>query len=185
MCNHPRVLECVEELIGGPVKHAGHARGLYTIFPTRLPRNLTGTSNLHRDSQPFQVGIVVYLRDVEVGQSTNIDGSTKEGGGAYTILPGTHIPICKYLRNRGGDHDEDIRYTSISISISISIDISYIFVDSLRVAADHSMASEYHSEPGPDHMKLQRKLTQDVPPVRINLTSLTHSSCFVFGQTSD
>jgi hypothetical protein len=25
--------------------------GLYTIFPTRLPRNLTGTSNLHRDSQ--------------------------------------------------------------------------------------------------------------------------------------
>eukprot|EP01046_Picozoa_sp_COSAG06_P051312 COSAG06_NODE_8344_length_2198_cov_1.936160_2_plen_229_part_00 len=125
MCNHKNVLPIVEELIGGPVKHSGHARGLYCIFPTRLPTNKVGTSMLHRDSQPFQIGIVVYLRDVEVGESVNRDGTTKRGGGAYTVLPGTHAPVY------------------------------------------HSMASEYHSEPGPEHNRICKELRQSVAPVEI------------------
>ena len=35
-----------------------------------------------------------------------------------------------------------------------------------------SMASEYHSEPGPDHWTLQKQLAQNVPPVRKILTKI-------------
>ena len=91
-------------MIGDPVKPAGHARGIYTIFPTRAPEkewmSRIGTSVLHRDSQPFQLGIVVYLSDVEENDM-----------GAYTVLPGSHVRVyheamaSEYHSEPSADHN--------------------------------------------------------------------------------
>ena len=104
-------------MIGDPVKPAGHARGIYTIFPTRAPEkewmSRIGTSVLHRDSQPFQLGIVVYLSDVEENDM-----------GAYTVLPGSHVRVyheamaSEYHSEPSAEHNrvckelrDEIKYT--------------------------------------------------------------------------
>ena len=81
---NPAILACVRELIGEPVPPE-YVRGLYPVFPTRF-RAPQG----HCDQHIFQVGVVVYLSDVE------------PQGGGFTVWPGSHHRMARHHHTLGG-----------------------------------------------------------------------------------
>ena len=83
MVNGGLVCRVVEQFIGKAVKPTEKAREIYTIFPSVEPRML----QLHRNTQQFQLGLMVYLMEVP------------PSGGAFTVLPGNHRTVCHSLRN--------------------------------------------------------------------------------------
>jgi hypothetical protein len=58
---HPRVLQMVEALVGGPVKRPHRNRGLYVNFPSTDEEASLGP---HSDTMPAEVFGMVYLDDV-------------------------------------------------------------------------------------------------------------------------